>query len=67
MNEKIKNQVIEHLSKNGNSAFGDLVQNINAPYEDVLETVLAMRQKGIIEKKQDPPGYYSLNTVFGIQ
>jgi hypothetical protein len=67
MNEHIKNKVIEHLSVHGNSAFGNLVQAIDAPYEDVLETVLTMRQKGIIEKKQDPPGYYSLNTVIGIQ
>ena len=67
MNENIRNQVIEHLSKHGSSAFGDLVQSISAPYEDVLETVLAMRQEGTIEKKQDPPGYYSLNTVIGIQ
>lgn len=67
MNEKIKNKVIEQLSKQGSSAFGDLVKSIDAPYEEVLETVLAMRQEGIIEKKQDPPGYYSLNTIIGIQ
>lgn len=63
MNKNIKNKIIEHLSKHGNSPFGELVKSIDASYEDILETVLELKQKGVIQKKQDPPGYYSLNTL----
>ena len=67
MNENVKNKIIQHLSEHGNSAFGDLVKSIDAPYEEVLETVLAMKHEGLVQKMQDPPGYYSLSTIIGIQ
>lgn len=59
-NSRIKNDIIKVLKNKNGCELGYLVSNLNYTYDQILQNVLELKQKGIIFKKVGHNGCFFL-------
>lgn len=50
----VKKAILELLDETGGCFFGDIVENLNFPYDIILQNLLELKNIGIVSKKSDP-------------
>lgn len=61
--DTLKQSVLNVLKEKGPSPLGELVKELSYPYQDILDTVIDLKNEGIVKKDITPPGYFSLKTM----
>jgi DNA-binding transcriptional ArsR family regulator len=50
----VKRAILELLNDWNGCFFGDIIENIDFPYDDILQNLLELKNMGIIKKSSEP-------------
>ncbi|NBC82180.1 MAG: hypothetical protein GVY19_02250 [Bacteroidetes bacterium] len=54
----VDEQIINHMNEYEKCLFGDLVKNLDIPYNELLKHVIELKNKGLIVKEMN--GFFTL-------